>query len=904
MTSKDAAGVRVVLFAVIAGFAFQGPARAAENLLASDFGQCPVTVDHPAHSNRTGAFTGVLPTGWEDNFSGWSRSQASSCIVTEEGRRFLRLTTTKLDSGAPQFNANLPALVNGAYYRVTLRARNRAAGPLSLGVRMGPPPYRYLFEKQLPPAAAWVEKSWCFKLEHPTREPLGLYLVSAGLGTVDIARIRFEPISAAEMAATIPRPDPATRNFFRNSRLPLGLQAGWNLGRDGADATAEADPSCVGPSGAPALRLATTNELALYSEPFQVANPQVKNQVALAFRGTGSWRIGVVQEGRVIAQKHLTTREAWQRASLAFAPDFAAHAFALQIVGRGTLWVDAFDAGSGEAERPYESAGACEVALALPDSEIDETRIQFADEAAQARYRVTGDAAGATLTLRVVNVYGVAHDLPDIRLTPERLAGSIAYDVFKGTPYGAFRIEACVTRDGQRCSPWNELVVTRLQRPRYWGRDAPASPFGCHFISVDRTITMMKAGGVNWARLHDAGFEYVGWWWLEPEPGQWAFRDDAIARYRSRNIKIYAQFGTAPKWASYLSKVDTGRAYYSYHDHYFQPLSLPAFSNYVSTVVSRYRGVIDEYFVWNEPWIHAWWPVAYDKSRTDGYITSARPQADFAALMRSAYAAAKAADPTVQVAGFNTTGGGSGRDWTRGVYDAGGMAACDRIDYHFYTTPAQGYPGSTADEVYRDALGYVIEREGPLAKPVYMSEGQGTSSGTAAPGGAPGGTGLYRYALPYASEEDALQIADLTAKYVLSLLANRVSKVFLYTAHGYQHLGAPCEFNVLLCGDGYPHPSLAAHANLARLLEERSFVKVVALTGDVYAYLFAGGGRTVAVISGKPGSNAYALPRVKGATIVDLFGNPLPAGTAYTGTLLFVESKRSPDELAKALGGG
>jgi hypothetical protein len=313
--------------------------------------------------------------------------------------------------------------------------------------------------------------------------------------------------------------------------------------------------------------------------------------------------------------------------------------------------------------------------------------------------------------------------------------------------------------------------------------------------------------------------------------------------------------------------------------------------------------VIDEYFVWNEPWIKAWWPVAYDRSKpdSDGYLTSQAPQADFAALMRTAYAAAKAADPSARVAGFNTTGGGSGREWTRGVYDAGGMAACDVIDYHFYTTPAQGYPGSTADQAYRDALGYVLGKEGALAKPVYMSEGQGTSSGTATGGGPAGGSGLYKHALPYAADEDAVQVADRTCRYLLSLLANKVEKIFLYTAHGYRNLGAPCEFNVLLCGDGYPHPSLAAHANFARHIEGRTFVKVVTVADGVFAYLFAGAGRTVAVISGKPGCGAHTLPPLADAAVVDLFGNPLPARAVYRDTLVFVESPLSPAALEKSL---
>ena len=53
--------------------------------------------------------------------------------------------------------------------------------------------------------------------------------------------------------------------------------------------------------------------------------------------------------------------------------------------------------------------------------------------------------------------------------------------------------------------------------------------------------------------------------------------------------------------------------------------------------------MIDTWDVWNEPWIHAWWAVAYDESKKDrdGYMTSKNAQADFARLMATAYTTAR-----------------------------------------------------------------------------------------------------------------------------------------------------------------------------------------------------------------------------------------------------------------------
>ena len=62
-------------------------------------------------------------------------------------------------------------------------------------------------------------------------------------------------------------------------------------------------------------------------------------------------------------------------------------------------------------------------------------------------------------------------------------------NVFPEKPYGAFRVEAWVENpDGQRISPYNEIVVYRLHRPRHWMEDSPNSSFGVHTNSTTRHI--------------------------------------------------------------------------------------------------------------------------------------------------------------------------------------------------------------------------------------------------------------------------------------------------------------------------------------------------------------------------------------------------------------------------------
>ncbi len=882
---------------------FSSTASGVEVLLNTDFGKCPVK----RASQIAGSFKGVLPAGWGDSYVGWNKSRVKSKVVTEQGKSFLRFTVSKIgQAGFPQFVTGMGGLVDGGYYRMTVRARNNSTGPLSLGFRMSGKPYQYRYEVNVEPSPKWVEKSWSFRLSNKDGAGLGFFMLPCGVGTIDVASIRVEKlVTPAEIATFTPRPPKGTKNFFRNSRLPLGMQAGWSLERMSSVCTAAADPKCIGPSGSPALRVESNGQtdsftgskrMVLYCEPFQVADPAAKAYVSVSFKGSGKWHCSLVPSG---VYKIVEAADKWNRVTMEFTPNVAEKAYTLVVIGSGTLWIDSLSAWQGDKDQPYQSAGDCEVALGMPKSEIAETRIQFANEPAALVYRVTGDCEGAILKAKVTNVYGTEKRLRSIRLSAATLSGKISFGVFPKTPYGQFRTEAWVERKGKRISPMNEMVVTRLKRPVFWGKDAPASPFGAHFLSTDSTIKIMKAGGINWARLHDAGMEYICWWWLEPEKGKWTFFDKDIQRYRANNIKLFAQLGTAPKWASYLSKTDTGRKNPSYHDHYFQPLNQEDFANYVKTVVTRYKGVIDEYFVWNEPYYESWWGVKCEKGK---HITSKNPHADFAKLMATAYKAVKAVDPTIKVSGFNTCAWDLGANWTKGVYDAGGMASSDIIDYHFYTSYRQGYPRSHTGQALGKAVGYILKNEGgSIDQPIYMSEGNGR----------PGfsnhqlqtewtlNTGIYKNAIPFDAGEDPIARADVLCKYVLDLLGNKVSKVFLYSTHTRQSIaGKQSAFCVLVGGDGYPHPSLAAHSNMALHIESKKFVKTIKVSDGVHAYIFSDGKQSTAVISGKPGAAAYQLPGATRLKVVDLFGNPLHGANAvYKGRLVYASAAVTPEAM-------
>ena len=815
--------------------------------------------------------TGALPHGWRDN-SNFGRTWVNYAKLQESVRTFLRVDITKFEDGWCQFLAPLPRFEQETWLRLTVSARSPDGLLASLGVRRSGSPYRFLWEETKTFTADW--KDYTFYGHVPKAGfDTGFFIVIGGAGRLDIAKFSLEKITLEELKRQVGQPRTAVaKNLVRISRFPLGLQSGWSLYRefsDEDDVKIAADRQVAGPSGSPAMRITAEKPMQLYSAPFAIAEPLKEHTASLYLRGKGTGRLTVVSGLRPLgSQKFELNGADWQRVPVRFTPDLLGRAHGVRIEGSGDFWIDGLQVETGSEPTAFESQGQSEVSLAT-DSPI---RIQFDDEPDVVRYAVSGHARGATLHARVVNVYGESRDLPGVKVGGGFLnEGVWRYNVFPKRPYGAFRIEAWVTdAQGQRISPYNELVVNRLHRPRYWMKDAPNSPFGTHTLSTTRHILMAKAAGVNWTRFHDAGTYYTGWYHLERKPGEWTFQDESIQRYRKYGMKIMGAFSTAPEWASYA----TG-SHDAYDDRYFEPRSMDAWANYVRVLTARYKGVIDTYDVWNEPYGPHFWHAGYDAAK-QRYLPSANPAGDFVTLMKTAYTAAKSVDPKVTVLGIQTSVGPEGSKWSQEIADGGGLQYCDVLCYHQYTRDAPGYPGDTTESGLRSALGPFLDKDGHPVKPAWMSEGCSVDGRT--------GSGLYRYTLPYENEEDVMETSDRLCRFVVGLLARGVQREFLYSMHCHNWFGTPSSDRVLVTDEGYLHPSGAAHSAMAWFLEDTKAVKSFSLAEGVEAFVFQGAGRTVTVLSPRPAHAAYAVP----AGAYDLFGNPVAAGQPLSKTLVYV----------------
>ena len=251
------------------------------------------------------------------------------------------------------------------------------------------------------------------------------------------------------------------------------------------------------------------------------------------------------------------------------------------------------------------------------------------------------------------------------------------------------------------------------------------------------------------------------------------------------------------------------------------------------------------------------------------------------------------------------TGGMEGERWTEGVYNAGGLAFCDAVDFHYYTARKNGYPGDGVESMFRTAFAPLLKKDGKIGKEVYMSEGQGASTGGVSGDRSMRYAGLYHHTVPWNNREDYHSIAESNIRYLISLLSLGVKRVFFYAAHSYSDFSAAPNFLFLFCADGSPHPMFVAHAAFAERVENMSFVKVREIKKGVFAYFFSDHRKSLAAVSSRFLEKECSINcDLKECKVADLYGNPVGLPVVYRGLMLYFEAPVPLERLEAALAAG
>lgn len=118
-----------------------------------------------------------------------------------------------------------------------------------------------------------------------------------------------------------------------------------------------------------------------------------------------------------------------------------------------------------------------------------------------------------------------------------------------------------------------------------WTAD-PTLPYGINaHLPSSVLLDRVAAAGIAWIRVD------FNWWMMEPQRGvyDWAITDAVIDDARARGINIYATLAYTPGWAN----GEQGKN--------VPPTDPDDWYAFVYTTVSRYRGRVQHWGMWNEP---------------------------------------------------------------------------------------------------------------------------------------------------------------------------------------------------------------------------------------------------------------------------------------------------------------
>jgi polysaccharide biosynthesis protein PslG len=260
-------------------------------------------------------------------------------------------------------------------------------------------------------------------------------------------------------------------------------------------------------------------------------------------------------------------------------------------------------------------------------------------------------------------------------------------------------------------------AVALLAGALWWQASRPRTHYAAHTLAAGpRTFELARA-----ARF-DTIVQLFSWRAIEPTRGQyhWQYPDEVVAGAAYYGMDLIVRLDQHPAWAS-AAPLDLNA-----------PPDDPAtYAAFAGMVAARYRGQVKAYIIWNEPNLATDWGGA------------APDPAGYAALLRAAYGAIKAADPNALVvsAGLASTNDRTGqamddRAYLEALYAAGAGPYFDVLGAHpygFAYPPEDPHGAHDGLNLARLAdLRAIMVRHGDAAKPVWATEMGWTVNGTGA----------------------------------------------------------------------------------------------------------------------------------------------------------------------------
>jgi hypothetical protein len=235
---------------------------------------------------------------------------------------------------------------------------------------------------------------------------------------------------------------------------------------------------------------------------------------------------------------------------------------------------------------------------------------------------------------------------------------------------------------------FNPAFAIELQTPK---DPIPASYFGLHFHHAGAETPWPDMPVPEW-RIWDA---YVTWHDLEPYKDQWRFErlDGYVSLAQQHGAGLLLPLGMSPAWASARPPADNA-----------EPANLDDWRTFVRTVVTRYKGRIQAYEIWNEPNLKDFWTGTVDQMIT---------------LTKEASQIIHSVDPKAIVVSPSATAS-YGTPWLAEFLKKGAGQYVDVIGYHFYVVPHTALPEEMLPVI--QSVRQILAENGLSNKPLWNTE--------------------------------------------------------------------------------------------------------------------------------------------------------------------------------------
>lgn len=844
MTSSVQAVVVLILVCLMLASTSGWAAAAPPQLLRNPGLEAPYTVLPP--STGKAQITGSVADGWADN-SGWADvtiKYAKEQADVHEGKSAQEVTVNEVRSGGAQFVQSMP-LVAGHIYVLSVWLKGKPGVQTSVALRQGPAPYETYGAKSVVLTGSWQQVIVQATVKEATD---GYFMIYPPVGS----SLLIDDASAIDVSGAVSSAPAKTGNLLPDGSFEAGLGGGWTaragLGNaqestkfEDEDPRPKIDTTTAADQNKSVKVLLPCAGCVWFSSPLvaynygriHTASAWLKSDVQGA-----TARIEIKGSPQV---KDFRLTNAWQRFSFSTVVPFgdASRVMITEVLpGPGAAWIDGAELVEGS--RPSDNFDkAVEITLSVnrPGG------VFFDGESAVLGLSTANAPAGSNVRATCLDLYGQKTDLAPVAATALTL--QIAPDAKH--PRGVFKVTAQVySKSGQPLGFPTQQVYARLPRPRDIAPEK--SYFGVHIPLAPEYFQIARAVGARWTRIHDASWVTI-WPVVEPKPGVFEFTDTGVDAARKAGMAILGMFDGGPLWAT--QKPNPMGGYFASYNKVDAPGAIDEWKVYIDRLVSHYKGKIDYWEVWNEPYGGGFTPGS-----TDIYGN----------LLKAQYPVAKKANPNSVIVGMDTYR--SFDDFTDGAMKiAGGSSSYDEFSFHDYYGAAYGGPKSVAaqDAAYFDAF----ERKYGHVTPRWITESAPTD-------------GVQSLYWPVGKEQDTRIQYTQAVRFDVTEIGAGVQHIFYYSLHGSPGFG-----ETSLTGlehDRTIRSITAARAVLASLIDgAKSLGRTEPLSGvDSYRFERADGS-SVRVLWSYDGNDHVVSVR-KGNRVLDAIGNPLPtAGSVSVG---------------------